>query len=87
MKVIALFATINAGALAFAPQASPRFATILSARKDEVKSNNSIIGGAVAFFAGLATAGQIALADPTMLVDNTVPVGTIRSIFIAPKSH
>ena len=87
MKVIVLFATINAGALAFAPQASPRFATILSAKRDEVKRNNNIIGGAVAFFAGLATAGQIALADPTMLIDNTIPAGTIISILFAPKSH
>jgi len=71
MKVIALFATINAGVIAFTPQAAtkPRFATNLSAAKHETKVNN-IVGGLTTFFAGLAVAGQVAFADPALLVDN-----------------
>ncbi len=68
MKVITLFATINAGVIAFTPQASPRFATNLAVKQDE-KGNNKLIGGAIAFFTGLATAGQIAFADPSLVVD------------------
>jgi hypothetical protein len=67
MKVIALFATINAGVIAFTPQASPRFVTNLSAKQDEKRNN--LVGGAVAFLTGLTVAGQVAFADPTMLVD------------------
>ena len=67
MKVIALFATINAGVIAFTPQASPIFVTNLSAKQDEKRNN--LVGGAVAFLTGLTVAGQVAFADPTMLVD------------------
>jgi|AntRauTorckE5430_2_1112549.scaffolds.fasta_scaffold37112_2 hypothetical protein len=87
MRVVALFATINAGALAFTPQASPRFASNLSAKQDEVNGNNNIVGGAVAFLAGLATFGQVALADTSMLIDNTIPAGTIFTIVFAPRSN
>jgi hypothetical protein len=87
MRVVALFATINAGALAFTPQASPRFASNLSAKQDEVNGNNNIVGGAVAFLAGLATFGQVALADTSMLIDNTIPAGTIFTTVFAPRSN
>lgn len=76
MKVIALFATVNAGVLAFTPQASPRLSTKLEARRDEGKRNN-FVGGALAFVAGIATAGQVAFADPAILMDNTIPAGRI----------
>jgi len=80
MRVIALFATINAGALAFTPQASPRFATNLAAKQNEVKGNNNIVGGAVAFLAGLATFGHVAVADASILVDSTIPAGASNVI-------
>lgn len=75
MKVISLFATLNVGVLAFTPQASRSFATRLSASKKDETNDNQLVKGALAFFTGLAAAGQIALADPSVLIDNTIQVG------------
>ena len=74
MKVIALFATIGTGALAFTPQASQKFATNLAAKQSE-KSGNNVIGGAVSFLAGLAFAGQVAVADPGLMIENKISTG------------
>jgi hypothetical protein len=76
MKVIALFATISTGVIAFTPQASPRFATNLSAKQEE--KGNNLVGGAVAFFTGLTIAGQVAFADPVALVDYQSAAGTLE---------
>lgn len=90
MKVITLFATINAGVIAFTPQASPKFATQLSAEKanqDVAKNGRNIVGGAAAFFSGLAVAGQVAFADPGMIIDYQSITDNSNNIVVEKQAY
>jgi hypothetical protein len=65
------------GATAFTSHSASgkgRFATNLYASKGD-ENTVRYAGGSVAFLSGLFAAGQIAFADPKLLVDNTVNVG------------
>lgn len=79
MRIIILLASINYGTLAFAPQATPKPITSLAARREDGRVKN-VMGGAAAFLIGLFTAGQVTLAEPSIIIDHTFQTGASSTI-------
>jgi hypothetical protein len=77
--------TLVTGATAFTSHSTARngrFVTNLYASKGDENTVSRHAGGTVAFISGLFAAGQIAFADPMLIVDNTVDYGTCCSFFV-----